>query len=89
MLQSLWPFLGKSDFLLCREHWWPTARPDVVIPEGVNDESLSKRRKWARGSDGHEFLDDYLEMVNGWSSLGFIKPKKAGNEIFFVESERS
>jgi hypothetical protein len=79
----------QADFLLCRETWWPIARPDDVIPEGVNDENVDKRKKWARGSDGNEFLDDYLQMVNEWSTLGFIKPKKVGNETFFIESERS
>jgi hypothetical protein len=79
----------QADFLLCRETWWPIARPDDVIPEGVTDENVDKRKKWARGSDGNEFLSDYMQMVNEWSTLGFIKPKKVGNETFFVESERS
>ena len=80
----------QADFLLCRDYWWPTARPDdVVVLEGVNGENVDKRKKWARGSDGKVFLEDYLQMVNEWSTLGFIKPKKVGNETFFIESERS
>ena len=62
----------QADFLLCRDYWWPTARPDdIVVLEGVNDENVDKRKKWARGSDGKVFLEDYLQMVNEWSDIRF------------------
>ena len=30
-----------------------------------------------------------MKMVKEWDKLGFIKPKKVGDNILFIESERS
>ena len=37
----------QTDFLLCADHWWPSQRPDDVVTEGVIDEDINKRKKWA------------------------------------------
>ncbi len=76
----------QADFLECNETWWPIARPDDVIPE----QNEKVREKWARGSDGEYFNnEDHMKMVIEWDKLGFIKPKKVGDDILFIESERS
>jgi len=79
----------QADFLLCSNDWWPTARPDDVIPEDhhfVDKAATSK--KWARDQDGKEF-GDYIDMVNKWSKLGFVKPVNINGKTFFLETERN
>ena len=73
----------QTDFLAFDDHWWPTARPDHVIPEAslMGDDSL--RKDWARG------IEMRSEMVDKWNKLGFVKPLKKENVTFFVEMERN
>lgn len=79
----------QADFLACADEWWPVARPDNVIPEDSNSfDDLSERKEWARRSNGTIF-NQYIDMVSGWSTLGFIKPKKINDETSFIEMERS
>jgi L-Lysine epsilon oxidase N-terminal/L-lysine epsilon oxidase C-terminal domain len=81
----------QADFWACSDDWWPSARPDDVIPdrEGtINPTDPTVRKKWARKTDESE-ITKYEEMVHEWSKLGIIKPTNINNEIFFVETERS
>jgi hypothetical protein len=79
----------QPDFLACANEWWPAARPDNVIPEDSSSfDDSSNRKEWARRSDEGIF-NDYIDMVNGWSTLGFVKPKWINNDTSFIEMERS
>lgn len=72
----------QADFYACAEHWWPTARPDDVIPEGSLIAENAPREKWARGVNPSDIVDK-------WNKLGFIKPVKKDNVTFFLEKERN
>lgn len=72
----------QSDFYACADHWWPTARPDDVIPEDSLIAEDAPREKWARGVNPSD-------MVDKWNKLGFIKPVKKDNMFFFLEKERN
>ena len=56
-----------------RVAWWPTTRPDDVFPL----DSPKDRRPWARVHDsqmplGFREMQSHNEMVNLWSTLGFV-----------------
>ena len=72
----------QSDFYACAEDWWPTARPDDVIPEGSLIAEDAPREKWAREVNSSDIVDK-------WNKLGFIKPVKKDNVTFFLEKERN
>ena len=77
----------QADFLACAGNWWPAARPDDVIPEDIidpNNQNELNPERWERGLRG-----GFESMVKNWSKLGFIKPQKANDTIFYVEKERS
>jgi hypothetical protein len=75
----------QSDFYACAGYWWPTARPDDVIPEDGLIAEDAPREKWARGVNPSDMID----MVDKWSKLGFIKPIKKDNVTIFLEKERN
>lgn len=78
-----------SDFYECTLHWWPIQRPDAVLTESDFEAKLiNQRQSWTRGiSEGS--LQGNNEMVNYWSSLGFVLPSLSDNEkTIYVEKER-
>ena len=75
----------QSDFYACADHWWPTARPDDVIPEDSLVVEDALREEWARGVNPSDMVD----MVDKWNKLGFIKLVKKDNVTFFLEKERN
>lgn len=94
----------QADFSECNTNWWPTARPDDVVPEeafealknhykpgddGAPGRALATRLPWARGIPSvSPGLDN--AMVTAWSHFGFVVPKEIGNgKIAYVETERS
>jgi hypothetical protein len=78
----------QADFLACaagpvddpsvdggkrRVAWWPTTRPDDVFPL----DRPKDRLPWARLPDpqtslGYREMQDWADMVNFWSTLGFV-----------------
>jgi hypothetical protein len=76
----------QADFAACREAWWPTARPDHIIPEGninPNNQNVPNPSQWQRGAMSYE------AMVQNWSRLGIVKPQQVNDTIFYVEKERN
>ena len=51
----------QADFFDCGDNWWPVPRPDYAIPQGT-----STAQDWDRT------LGDEMDMVNKWSTLGFV-----------------
>jgi hypothetical protein len=41
----------QADFYECRGHWWPSVRPDDVVPVGEYEEIIEEFRKEAEGGD--------------------------------------
>ncbi|MEU5806551.1 LodA/GoxA family CTQ-dependent oxidase [Streptomyces sp. NPDC047718] len=85
----------QADFYLCQNYWWPAACPDEVLPETELDALLHGAagafREWDRGiGDGKDAELGMNEMVDHWSTLGFIVPRPGpdGTEAL-VETERS
>ena len=78
----------QADFLACSDDWWPTARPDDVVPKESVLANAKIHKPWARKADDTDF-DDYPDMVSEWSKLGFIKSMEINGETLFVETERS
>ena len=94
----------QADFSECNTNWWPTARPDDVIPESEFDKlqhnfdetaegslsrALSIRLPWARGI-ASESPDLDNDMVQAWSHFGFVVKRDAGKgQVVYVETERS
>ena len=93
----------QADFFECREHWWPAARPDDVVPAATlalfvdgqdeNDnraiDALAQRVPWSRGLPSESPAGDNA-MVDYWSELGFVVPgRTAKGERYFVEQERA
>ena len=72
-----------------RVAWWPTNRPDDIFPL----DAPRDRRPWARVPDpqqprGYREMQDHNEMVNLWSTLGFIvetTPDGAQKDLYEVE----
>ena len=94
----------QADFSECNTNWWPTARPDDVVPEELFEAALQGRQPdsetpivqllatrvpWARGiPDVSPQLDN--AMVKAWQHFGFVVPRAAGSgRIAYVETERS
>lgn len=63
----------QYDFYLCSDPWWPVARPDEVVREGMAGQS------WTGTT-----VTSSPDMVSKWSTLGFVV-KQGGD---FVEVER-
>jgi L-Lysine epsilon oxidase N-terminal/L-lysine epsilon oxidase C-terminal domain len=71
----------QADFLACDGGvWWPSQRPDIAMTD-ANRIPLSKDA-WARP------VGSYEEMVEHVQQLGFIVPKRVGDQTVFVEQER-
>ncbi|WP_257165107.1 LodA/GoxA family CTQ-dependent oxidase [Bradyrhizobium sp. SRS-191] len=93
----------QADFSECNTNWWPTARPDDVIPEeeldkvvasfdetteGTLARALSVRQPWARGIPSvSPALDN--AMIKAWSHFGFVVKREVKGETLYVETERS
>lgn len=71
----------QSDFYFCRQFWWPTARPDNVIPEDGPIED-AEPQEWARGVNSND-------IVEKWSKLGFVTPVVRDKVTYLVERERN
>jgi hypothetical protein len=70
----------QADFYDCREMWWPSQRPDDVLP----NPNASATALWARGAEGH------IEMVNNFSKLAFVTAQKdSRGNIVFAEDQRA
>ncbi|MEU9112294.1 LodA/GoxA family CTQ-dependent oxidase [Streptomyces sp. NPDC048483] len=85
----------QADFYACKNHWWPAARPDEVLPEPEHDALLQVAteafREWDRGvGEGEHPHAGMNEMVEKWSTLGFVvaRPGPDGHEVL-VETERT
>jgi hypothetical protein len=90
----------QADFWLCRAEshtidgiqrriaWWPAQRPDNVFPVT----GPTHRENWERFADGDQFAR-YEDMVEHWSSLGFIVDAevdvggKTVRDLFEVEAK--
>jgi hypothetical protein len=70
----------QADFADCSGGWWPSQRPDSVLP----DAAASVRVDWARGAKSHG------GMVNNYNRLGFVTAAldQQGN-VVFVETQRA
>jgi len=94
----------QSDFYMCRNYWWPSARPDAIIPETELKPPFNiadmKRVPWERGLHLN-YTDTYpdqpffanTDMVQHWHQLGVVQPVevKVGNnhsKVIYVERER-
>ncbi|KAG8707259.1 hypothetical protein FRC12_002512 [Ceratobasidium sp. 428] len=92
----------QSDFYFCRQHWWPSVRPDEVVTEAtfeqmrntVQPEELAEslqahdRKKWAEG------IGSNSEMVRKWNQLGFVAQQQYGTDDprqlkIYIERERN
>jgi hypothetical protein len=76
-----------------RVGWWPMTRPDEVFPL----DSPKDRRPWARVPDsqtpiGFREMQSENEMVNLWSTLGFIveaTPEGGSKDLYEVEFNKA
>jgi hypothetical protein len=74
-----------------RVGWWPMTRPDEVFPV----DSPKDRRPWARAADrqlGFREIQSKNEMVNLWSTLGFVvetTPDGAAKDLYEVEFNKA
>jgi len=76
-----------------RVAWWPTTRPDDVFPL----DSPKDRRPWARVPDsrtplGFRKIQSENEMVNLWSTLGFVvetTPEGGPKDLYEVEFNKA
>jgi hypothetical protein len=72
-----------------RVGWWPMTRPDEVFPL----DRPKERRPWARvrdprNPDGYRGIQSENEMVNVWSTLGFVvetMTADAPNDLYETE----
>lgn len=70
----------QADFKDCERGWWPSQRPDNVLPNATATTTL----RWERGVDNH------IGMVNNFSKLAFITAQKdAQGNIVFAEEQRA
>ena len=61
--------------------WWPTHRPDDVLPRGADE-----RLPWARAADGSEIASK-PDFLAAWRSLGFVVDA-TGDRSRFEEIDR-
>lgn len=79
-LSALMALPWQADFVDCEGNWWPSQRPDDVLP----NVSATQRLAWSRGAD------TYIRMVSNFGKLAFITPQRdtQGN-VVFAESQRA
>lgn len=76
----------QSDFTMCAPDpsnaggWWPSHRPDSVLPEGAASDDATAFKPW--------FTGDWEKMRLHWHELGFLKKAKIGAKDVYVETER-
>lgn len=66
----------QSDFKICNQNWWPSARPGSVTVNGV---------------DFHDWVPfgwSNRDMVEHWWELGFLKGEEMNGAPIYVERER-
>jgi hypothetical protein len=79
-LTALMAVPWQADFHDCELEWWPSQRPDDVRP----NPNATTTVRWERGAD------NYVDMVNNFSRLGFITAQKdAQGNIVFAEDQRA
>ena len=79
-LTALMALPWQADFLDCAGNWWPSQRPDDVLPSAT----ATQRLDWARGAD------TYIRMVSNFGKLAFITPQQdAQGNVVFVETQRA
>ncbi|RUS35542.1 ferritin-like-domain-containing protein [Jimgerdemannia flammicorona] len=85
----------QSDFYECQAHWWPSTRPDDVVPEAeykaikdkvpldeIAAKLNDKRVSWDRGLSQSYHQGGYggnTDMAKKWHQLGFVVPVEAGD----------
>lgn len=71
----------QSDFNLCVQSWWPSARPGRVTQDG------STFYRWV---PWEEYGAGNLKMVKSWWEFGFLEAawEKGGANPIYVETER-
>lgn len=78
-----------ADFLACSQEsdqarpgkfiaWWPVQRPDHVFPRGERS-----YHHWTRAGNAAGQFASYAEMVDGWSTRGFVV--HVDGDLFEVE----
>ena len=72
----------QADFRDCGAEgaadWWPSQRP-IQVRRGHQRDAEWMPEDWK----------DYIDIVHGWSQLGFVVAKMAGDKVEYVEDERS
>ena len=69
----------QADFKMCNDLWWPSARPNSVLPEDLHGTT----QRWDRG------VRDNKDMVDKWRKLGFVVRDPTVADVRYVESERT
>lgn len=70
----------QADFFDCSRSWWPSQRPDDVLPNADATAAVS----WAREVDGEQ------GMVDNFSKLAFVTAQKDSHgNIVFAEDQRA
>jgi hypothetical protein len=79
-LTALMALPWQADFVDCDGGWWPTQRPERVLPTA----NSSSRVNWDRGAAS------YATMVNNFSRLGFITAQRdSQGNVVFAEDQRA
>lgn len=79
-LTALMAVPWQADFLDCLRGWWPSQRPDDVLPSS----SAGSTVRWERGVNSH------IKMVNNFSRLGFITAQvDAQGNVVLAEDQRA
>ena len=72
----------QADFLACDGgYWWPSQRPDIAMTDA--SQIPGSQADWATP------IQDFEGMVEHSQQLGFVVPKRAGDQTVFVEQERN
>ncbi|KAF7792008.1 hypothetical protein EIP86_003035 [Pleurotus ostreatoroseus] len=94
----------QSDFDLCNTHWWPSARPDDIVPSGASAQALliggradpalpPPRYSWADGlrDTPEAFFPGSTDMIKLWHKLGFVAKEELvpGEPPAWIEQERA
>jgi len=70
----------QADFAACSRNWWPSQRPNDVLPTPTS----TNRLDWSRNVNG------FLSMVHNFAKLGFITAQRdAQGNVVFAEDQRA
>ncbi len=79
-LTALMAVPWQADFLDCVRSWWPSQRPDDVLPSAT----ATATARWEGRVNSH------ISMVNNFSKLGFITAQvDSHGNIVFAEDQRA